>query len=202
MPSEDYLRLLGTRSDDLHRRGQAAGHPSTVATIWSLSIDRLEGSAPAAVQILELCAWLAPEPIPLDLFTRHSGQLPEPLASAAADPVAFADAIGALTGYSLARRSGGSIIVHRLIQDVARNRHPTATGNPSEMAFGLLHADLSDDVWATPESWPRWQALLPSVLTATGHHQGTAPADTTAWLLSAAGTYLRRLMWVDHGASR
>jgi tetratricopeptide (TPR) repeat protein len=107
MPPEEYLQLLGTRSADLHRRGQAAGHPATVATIWSLSIDRLEDAAPAAVQILELCAWLAPEPIPLDLFTRHSGQLPEPLASAAADPVAFADEIGALIGYSLARRSGG-----------------------------------------------------------------------------------------------
>jgi tetratricopeptide (TPR) repeat protein len=193
MPPKEYVQLLGTRSADLHRRGQAAGHPATIATVWSLSIDRLEGTAPAAVQVLELCAWLAPEPIPLDLFTRHSGQLPEPFASAAADPVAFADVIGALTGYSLARRSGGSIIVHRLIQDVARNRHPTAaTGKPLEMALALLRADLPGDVWAAPESWPRWQALLPSVLTATGHHAGTVPADTTAWLLTTAGTYLSR----------
>jgi tetratricopeptide (TPR) repeat protein len=192
MPPEEYLQLLSTRSADLHRRGQAAGHPATVATIWSLSIDRLEDAAPAAVQILELCAWLAPEPIPLDLFTRHSGQLPEPLASAAADPVAFADEIGALIGYSLARRSGGSIIVHRLIQDVARNRHPTTTSKPLEAALVLLRADLSDDVWATPESWPRWRALLPSVLAATGHQTETTQAETTAGLLSTAGTYLRR----------
>jgi tetratricopeptide (TPR) repeat protein len=193
MPPGEYLRLLGTRSADLHRRGQAAGHPATIATVWSLSIDRLAGTAPAAVQVLELCAWLAPEPIPLDLFTRHGGQLPEPLASAAADPVAFADAIGALTGYSLARRSGGSIIVHRLIQDVARNRQPTAcTGKPLEKVLALLRADLPGDVWTAPENWPRWRALLPSVLTATGRHTGTAPADTTAWLLRHAGTYLRR----------
>jgi tetratricopeptide (TPR) repeat protein len=192
MPPGEYLQLLGTRSADLHRRGQAAGHPATVATIWSLSIDRLEDAAPAAVQILELCAWLAPEPIPLDLFTRHSGQLPEPLASAAADPVAFADEIGALIGYSLARRSGGSIVVHRLIQDVARNRHLTTTSKPLEVALVLLRADLSGDVWAAPESWPRWRALLPSVLAATGHQTGTTQAETTAGLLSTAGTYLRR----------
>jgi tetratricopeptide (TPR) repeat protein len=193
MPPEEYLRLLGTRSADLHHRGQAAGHPGTIATIWSLSIDRLEGSAPAAVQILELCAWLAPEPIPLDLFTRHGDQLPEPLASAAADPVAFADVIGALTGYSLARRSGGSIAVHRLIQDVARNRHPTAvTGEPLKAVLALLRADLPSEVWAAPESWPRWRALLPSVLTATGHYTGTAEADTIVWLLNTAGRYLRR----------
>lgn len=191
MPAGEYLRLLGTRSADLHHRGQAGGHPATVATVWSLSLDRLEGSAPAAVQILELCAWLAPEPIPLDLFTLHVGQLPEPLASVAADPVTFADAIGALTGYSLARRTGDSINIHRLIQDVARNRHPTAAGE-LEVVFGLLRADLPDDVWATPESWPRWQRLLPSILAATSYHTGTAPAATTAWLLSNAGTYLRR----------
>jgi tetratricopeptide (TPR) repeat protein len=192
MPPEEYLQLLGTRSADLHRRGQAAGHPATVATIWSLSIDRLEDAAPAAVQVLELCAWLAPEPIPLDLFTRHSGQLPEPLASAAADPVAFADEIGALIDYSLARRSGRNIIVHRLVQDVARNRHLTASGKPLEVALVLLRADLSEDVWAAPECWPRWRALLPSVLAATGHQTGTTQAETTAGLLSTAGTYLRR----------
>jgi tetratricopeptide (TPR) repeat protein len=193
MPPEEYQQLLGTRSADLYRRGQAAGHPATIATIWSLSIDRLQDTAPAAVQILELCAWLAPEPIPLDLFTRHSDQLSDPLAAAAADPVAFADAIGVLTGYSLARRSRGSIIVHRLIQDVARNRHRTAvTGEPLKMALALLRADLPGDVWARPEIWPRWRALLPSVLAATGHNTGTAQADTTAWLLNTAGIYLRR----------
>jgi Tetratricopeptide repeat/Domain of unknown function (DUF4062)/NB-ARC domain len=195
MPPGEYLRLLGTRSADLHRRGQAAGHPATIATIWSLSMDRLAASVPAAVQVLELCAWLAPEPIPLDLFTQHPGQLPEPLASTAADPVAFADAIGALTGYSLVRRSTGGIIVHRLIQDVTRNRHPTlASGQPLSTALALLHADLDllGDVWASTDAWPRWQALLPSVLAAADHQAGTAEPGPTAWLLSTAGIYLRR----------
>jgi tetratricopeptide (TPR) repeat protein len=202
MPAGEYLQLLGTRSADLHQRGQSAGHSGTIATVWSLSIDQLAGTARAAVQLLELCAWLAPEPVPLDLFTRHPGQLPEPLASAAADPVTFADVVGALTGYSLARRSGGTIIVHRLIQDVARNRHPAAAdGKPLAGALALLRADLPGDVWAAPETWPRWRALLPSVLVATGYATGstqadtadtTAPAETTAWLLSTAGVYLRR----------
>jgi len=44
-----------------------------------MSITRLQATVPAAVQLLELCAWLAPEPIPLDLFTSHCEQLPEPL---------------------------------------------------------------------------------------------------------------------------
>jgi tetratricopeptide (TPR) repeat protein len=198
MPAGQYLQLLGTRSADLHQRGQAAGDSGTIATVWSLSIDQLAGTTRAAVQLLELCAWLAPEPVPLDLFARHTGQLPEPLASAAADPVTFADVVGALTGYSLARRNGGSIIVHRLIQDVARNRPAAADGKPLAGALALLRTDLPGDVWAAPETWPRWRALLPSVLAATGYATGSAQADTTAqaettaWLLSTAGVYLRR----------
>ena len=188
MPPEEYVRLLDTRSADLHSRGHAVGHPGTVATVWSVSLDRLQAAAPAAVQLLELCAWLAPEPIPLDLFTGHCDQLPEPLASAAADPVAFNDAVGALTDYSLARRTGGTLIVHRLIQDVTRHRpagQPAATtGRVLETVLALLRADLPGEVWATPESWPRWRALLPSVLAAIGYHTGTAEQDTTAWLLT------------------
>jgi tetratricopeptide (TPR) repeat protein len=194
MPPQEYLRLLDTRGGDLHARGHAASHPGNVATVWSVSMDRLQATAPSAVRLLELCAWLAPEPVPLDLFTAHSGLLPEPLATAAADPVAFNDAVGTLADYSLARRAGGTLVVHRLIQDVTRHRtsgHPAATEDKSlEAILALLCADLPGDVRATPESWPRWRVLLPSVLAATGHHPGTAGEDTTAWLLSAAGIYL------------
>jgi TIR domain/Tetratricopeptide repeat len=208
MPPREYVRLLGSRSADLYRRGHTGGHPGSVATVWSVSLDRLQATDPAAVQLLELCAWLAPEPIPLDLFTGHSGQLPEPLSNAAADPIAFYDAVGALTGYSLARRALGGpldaaqfrerphLTVHRLIQDVTRDRlagQSAATADKVlETVLALLRADLPGQVWAVPESWPRWRDLLPSVLAATGHHTGTAEQDTTAWLLNRAGSYLRR----------
>src|SRR5208282_4008921 len=133
-PPEEYLRLLRIRSADLHSRGHASDHPGTVATVWSVSIGKLQVIEPAAVQLLELCAWLAPEPIPLDLFTGHCDQLPEPLAITAADPVAFNDAVGVLVDYSLARRTGGTMVIHRLVQDVTRQRpsgyHATGGSKP------------------------------------------------------------------------
>jgi tetratricopeptide (TPR) repeat protein len=196
MPPQEYLRLLDTRSADLHNRGHIPGHPRNVATVWSVSIDRLRDTVPGAVQLLELCAWLGPEPVPLDLFTGHRRQLPEPLAGTVTDPVAFNDTVGALTGYSLARRAGSSLVVHRLIQDVTRYRpsgQPAGKGGKGlKTVLALLRADLPGDAWNTPESWPRWRALLPSVLAATGYHAGKAGGKTTAWLLSGAGTYLRR----------
>jgi tetratricopeptide (TPR) repeat protein len=194
VPPLEYLRLLDTRSTDLHSRGYTPGHPGNVATVWSVSIDRLQATAPAAVQLLRLCAWLAPEPIPLDLFTGHCDQLPEPLASAAADPVAFNDTVGALADYSLARRAVGSLIVHRLVQDVTRHHRagrPAASSDKHlEAVLAPLHADLPGEVWGTPESWPRWRSMLPSVLAATGHQLSKAGEGPTAWLLTQAGTYL------------
>ncbi len=194
-PPDAYLGLLDSRSTDLRSRGHASTHPGTVATVWSVSIDKLEATEPAAIQLLTLCAWLAPEPIPLDLFTRHGDLLPEPLAAIAADPVAFNDAVGALASYSLARRTGGSLVIHRLIQEVTRHRAMSQTAaspsGPLQTVLALLRADLPYRIWATPANWPRWRALLPSVLSATSYHTGEANGIDTAWLLARAGTYLR-----------
>jgi tetratricopeptide (TPR) repeat protein len=195
MAPQDYLGLLGTRSADLHSRGRPSGHPDTVATVWSVSLDHLQAIAPAAVQLLQLCAWLASEPIPLDLFTGHCDLLPEPLASAAADPVAINDVAGALVDYPLARRAGGMLIVHRLVQDITRHRPPAQAAamkdEPLRTVLALLRADLPGQVWATPENWPRWRALLPSVLAATGYQADTADEGPAAWLLAHASTFLR-----------
>jgi tetratricopeptide (TPR) repeat protein len=196
MLPERYLELLNTRGAELRSRGEPGSYTGTIATVWSVSIEKLQVTAPAAVQLLDLCAWLAPEPIPLDLFSDHPDQLPEPLASVAADPIAFNDIVGALVDYSLARRVGADLIVHRLVQDVTRDRlsgQPAAgAGKPLETVLALLRADLPGQIWATPASWPRWRTLLSSVLVATGYHTDATEGPDAAWLLTRAGIYLRR----------
>ena len=81
--------------------------------------------------LLDLCAYLAPEPIPLDLFTRHADLLPEPLAAAAADQLAFNEVIGTLVDYSLAKRTQTGLQLHRLVQGVIRARHQHARSSPA-----------------------------------------------------------------------
>jgi tetratricopeptide (TPR) repeat protein len=131
----------------------------------------------------------------LYLFTDHCDLLPEPLGSAAADPVAFSDTAGALTDYSLARRADNTLIVHRLVQDVTRHRlfvQPAATvDKPLATVLALLQADLQGQILVNPESWPRWQVLLPSVLAAIGHYDDTTGEGPAAWLLDHAGIYLQ-----------
>jgi hypothetical protein len=54
------------------------GYHGRIDTTWALSLDRLRDEDPAAVRLLELAAFLAPEPIPLTLFGDHADLLEEP----------------------------------------------------------------------------------------------------------------------------
>jgi Tfp pilus assembly protein PilF len=193
LPAADYLHLLSTRGADMYRRGRIVDHQHTIATLWSLSFDQLHATQPTAVQLLSLCAYLAPQSIPLDLFTDHPEQLPTPLNHVAGDPLAFTEAVGALVDYSLARRTDAGLLVHRLIQAVIRQLEPTqpAEIHPLPAVLGLLRADLPEEISTAPQNWPRWRQLLPHVLAATAYHDDTTPtaSSATSWLLERAATY-------------
>jgi tetratricopeptide (TPR) repeat protein len=192
LPPADYLHLLSTRGADMYGRGRVVDHRHTIATLWSLSLDRLRTPQPAAVQLLGLCAYLAPEPIPLDLFTNHPKWLPAPLSDVAGDPLAFAETVAALLDYSLARRTDAGLLLHRLVQAVIRQPRPNQREDSHllPVVLGLLRADLPEEIWTAPENWPRWRQLLPHVMTATAHHDDTNPtAGATAWLLDHAAAY-------------
>ena len=76
-------------------------------------------AAPGAVELLELCAFLAAEPIPRELLGRVAPLAEElalnrSLASVAADPLELNGALGWLNRYGLVRLSKDSVEVHRL----------------------------------------------------------------------------------------
>lgn len=122
LPPAEYLDLLITRAPDLYRRGRVVDHRHTIATLWSL-----------------------PEPIRLELFTNHSHLLPAPLDRAAADPLAFAETVGAVLDYSLARRTDTGLVLHRLDQAVIRQSSPAQPEHgphPLAVVLSMLRADL------------------------------------------------------------
>ena len=122
-PPRDYLILLRQREADLYKRGQVKGRDDTIVTLWDITLERISTEDPAAVLLLEMCAYLAPEPIPLDLFSMHADLLPKPLSQAVADGLAFNEVIGTLVDYSLAKRTQAGLQLHRLVQGVIRARH-------------------------------------------------------------------------------
>jgi hypothetical protein len=98
LPAADYLRRFRAHRATLLARGEVPDYHGRIDTTWALSLERLRCEDAAAVQLLQLAAFLAPEPIPLCLFSDHAELLEEPLRSIAADPDALADTVGALVG--------------------------------------------------------------------------------------------------------
>jgi hypothetical protein len=120
-PAEEYLELLHSRADELYALGRVSSR-DTIATLWNVSLDRAAAENPAAIHLLEMCSYLAPEPVPLDLFTAHADLLPTPLSNVIGDKLAFTEAVAVLADYSLAKRSRGGLQVHRLVQAATRAR--------------------------------------------------------------------------------
>jgi TIR domain/NB-ARC domain len=63
-----YAELFGTRALELLKRGQPLGYQHTVATTWSLALESLSESEPAAVDLLTLASFLGPDDLPLPLL--------------------------------------------------------------------------------------------------------------------------------------
>lgn len=199
MPGLEYLDLIRRHHAEPEAGARSGDRGGPIATLWDISAGRVGAESPAAVQLLSVCAYLASGPVPLDLFTAHAELLPEPLSSAAADPPAFAAVLAVLTGYALASVTPVGLRLHHLVRSAVRARD----NRPSDaltLALWLLRVDAPAEIHGSPRSWPRWAALVPHVLAATGHadratgQAGRPPAPTaledTAWLLDRAAAYL------------
>lgn len=187
-PPEEYLALLTSRLEDMIALGELPDRPSVVvATLWQLSVRRLEIEQPQAMRLLELCALLAPEPIPLDLFSGST----ETLNAAASDPVAWDTTVGALAGLGLARRGASSLVLHRLVQAAIRAAMPddVRTEARGRLCRALLAA-VPHDIHGDPDARTRWQELLPHALVVTKDEPPTECAAQAATLLRLASTFL------------
>ncbi len=164
LPAEDYLRRFRSRRATLLARGDVVGYHGRVDTAWALSLDRLRTEDPAAVQLLELAAFLAPEPIPLGLFTAHPELLEQPLRSAAADPDTLDDSVGAVVGFSLARRYPDAVQLHRLVQAVIRQQLPPARQQETADRVVALLATAHPGDPTDSGHWDAYARLAPHVL--------------------------------------
>ncbi|MGH3814924.1 MAG: hypothetical protein ACRDUV_21175 [Pseudonocardiaceae bacterium] len=121
----------------------------SLAASVQIALDRLAAQSPAALQLLTLAAYLAPEPIPLTLFTTHPTHLPDPLATTATDPLAFAELTRLLRQHGLARAEPGPLQLHRLLAAILRTQ-PHQQPDLATIAVGLLRVAVPDDRGTTP----------------------------------------------------
>jgi Tetratricopeptide repeat/TIR domain len=168
--AESYLRLFRERTAELLSTMQLARYPVRVAASWEISANRLRENSPQAADLLEICAFLGPNPIPLSLFTEApDGVLPEAIQDVIRSATTRAELLRAIRTSSLATVEEGrgrepSLRQHRMVQLLSRD---TATPEQRQRHTATAHrllaaADPGDP--ANPANWKRYEALLPLVL--------------------------------------
>ncbi len=162
----EYVELLETEPAQLLDRNQPAGYPLTTTATLQLSLRRLREQMPAAAKALEVCAFFAPEPIPvawlsherfLAILTHDDESLRFPMMEGRL--------VREIVRYALASvdRGRNSIVVHRLVQAIIRGQlTPEEQAQAREQAIEVLAAanpGTADD----PGSWPAFAELWPHI---------------------------------------
>ena len=188
----DYLEMFTKRKNELWDR---AGHPPdykyTVATTWNIAFDEVKQISSSGADLLNLCAFLAPDDIPVELLNSGVEYLPGSLDAVAGDRLAFDDAVDPLRRYSLVEITAGTISVHRLVQAVTRDRLDGDEKKKwAEAAVRIVNKAFpyrSDDV----QTWHVCSRLLPHALAAAELAEAfDVASDSTGRLLNQTGGYL------------
>jgi Tetratricopeptide repeat/NB-ARC domain len=187
MPAGEYTGLLATRAAEILDHGRPVSYPRSLAAVTQLAFDRLRCQDPAAADLAGICAFLAPETIPADWFTRAAAELPGPLRELIANPVARRQMMSRIGQNALARVHHGGLLMHRLTQAIVRE-HLSANAAIRSQAEAVMVANHPGDL-NDPGTWPRWTRMLPHLLAL--NPGGTSSMDLRGLAIDAA-SYLNR----------
>lgn len=192
----DYLQLYREqRQALLARRGrQATNYPDSVATTWTLSFRKVEQGNPAAAELLRLCAFLAPDHIPEELFKEGAPHWPPMLQQAVGNLFAFNQMLEALLTFSLVKRLQDEqmLSVHRLVQAVQRDTFaPEEQHQWAECVVCAVNTLFPRDPKEDIATWPQCLRYLEQVqICDTLIQQHSLVLPEAADLLTRTGIYL------------
>ncbi|MEV0735205.1 FxSxx-COOH system tetratricopeptide repeat protein [Streptomyces sp. NPDC050549] len=166
MPVDIYLARLRERPMDIldHTPLPPREYPNSAARTWQIAVEELRERNQAAAEMLEICSFFGPDPIPMRLLysraVTHTLTLDE---HEPRDEMAVAQLLRALNRFGLARSDQGSetLTVHRLVQAVIRDG--VGAQRWRELR-GVVHTALADANPGNPEAttdWDEYDELLP-----------------------------------------
>jgi tetratricopeptide (TPR) repeat protein len=188
----EYLDLYQQhRTAFLGRRGRLKVDHKPVATTWSVAFDRLKELNPAVLELIRLCAFLASDAIPEEVFTEEKLNLSPALHEFTTNRLALNEALADLRNYGLISRDPASrtISMHRLvqavIQDVMNEKQQKLWATRAIKAINTLFP------FGEPGPWLQSQRVFPHALTCLEHREQW---DMTFFeardLLTRVGVYL------------
>ena len=189
---EEYLQLFTSEGKTLRaERGEfARDHPSVTIT-FSLAFKQVQANNPAAADMIRVCAFLAPDAIPEEIFSTGANHWEAPLGPATANPLLLTKAIKEAGRYSLIKRQPDSktLDIHRLVQEVVRDEMDAAERcrwiELTVRAMGLAFPGVQFS------NWPICERLLPHAQACADHLErwGLEFPEATR-LLNQTGVYL------------
>jgi Tetratricopeptide repeat len=159
-PVADYLRRYAERAAEL-------AFPTPTRVTWGLAVDALRAAAPAAVELLELFAFLASAPVSWELLWAARGlDLGPELARTLRVERRLKAALRLVGRYGLAELDppGERLLVHPLVrgmlgQQLSSERHAARLRAVRGM---LAAADPGDP--DSPAHWPRYAEITPHLV--------------------------------------
>ncbi|MCA9996928.1 MAG: tetratricopeptide repeat protein [Anaerolineales bacterium] len=198
----DYVRLFRQHQAGLLARAERPhDYHATVTTTWQIAFDHV-ATVPGAADLLALCSCLAAEAIPLGLLRGlgevEAGRLWQTVLG---DELQFDAALAALHRYSLLTLGGEGVVLHRLVQMVARGQLGEAgLAEWVAVAAALLHKKYNFDRHDMA-TWPAGAALLPH-LRAVAELAAAVPIESNevAYLNNEIGSYLQ--VFISHAQAK
>ena len=195
---EEYLALYRAYRPRLlgERGAQGGDHPASVEATVQLAVAQVQQRNSTAVDALSLCAVLAPDAIPQEMFWQEGEQVDESAPPLARDVLEFHALVKELRRASLLQRHPGnrSLSVHRLVQEVLSDAMDAQTRQIwRERAIGRLNLLFPPLPLSTSqEQWPLCEQLLPHILRCIkGHEQEQSHLLVGAQLCLKASDYLQ-----------
>jgi tetratricopeptide (TPR) repeat protein len=190
----NYLQIYQQgRAALLKRRGGLKPpHPESVATTWSLALQQVERAQPAAIELMRMCALLAPDAIPEELIVEGAASLGPVLQPVATDRTRLNEVLAALLRYSLLRRDSmtQTLSIHRLVQAVILDELDEKTQHL--WAERVVQAVSQVFPWDEPAPWPQSQRYLAHALVCQALIQRwNLTLHAAVILLDSASLYLR-----------
>ena len=191
IPAGQYTDLLASRAAEILDQGRPASYPQSLAAATQLAFDRLRAEDQAAAELVELCAFLAPEPVPADWFIHARAELPRLLAGQAADPIAWRQVLTRIGRDALVRVDHNGLQMHRLTQAVLRSQLQPRRAAVVRLQVEAILAVNDPGNPQDPVSWSGYARLLPHLLAldlgGTSNARLRGLASRAAWYLVKRG---------------
>jgi hypothetical protein len=164
MSAGEYKDLLNGRAADILELGRPSTYPRSLVAVTRVGLERLRVRDSAAAELVEICAFFAPEPVAARWLTESAAQLPALLAGRMVDSLARGEVLSAIGRTSLAQISQEGLVMHRLTQAIIRHSmQPERFSEVRKFAEAILMAILPGET-RSPEGWPEWARILPHLL--------------------------------------